>query len=72
MKWREVLVFHINLTFEKFLLINIEGIRMKQFCIKYNIKWVGNDLNFMIEFYEKVAKMSQIIQTCDFFHGQTV
>ena len=32
------LVLNINLTFEKFLLINIEGIVMKQFCIKYNIK----------------------------------
>ena len=26
------------------------------------VKRLGNDLNFIIEFYEKVAKMSQIIQ----------
>ena len=36
------------------------------------VKRFGNDLNFMIEFYEKVSKMTQIIHICEFKRGQPV
>ena len=36
------------------------------------VKRLGNYFNFMVEFYAKVSKMSQIMHICEFFGEQPV
>ena len=58
--------------YKKFFQEMFDSIPIKALCKISAVERFGKDLNFMIEFYEKVQKMSQIIHICEFFREQPV
>ena len=49
-----------------------DSMPIKALCKISAVKRFGNDLNFMIDFNVKIAKMSQFIHICEFFRGRSV
>ena len=66
------IIFQDTNWYKKFFQEMFDSIPIKALCKISAVKRFGKDLNFMIEFYEKVQKMSQIIHICEFFRGQPV
>ena len=67
-----IIIFQDTNWYKKSFQDTIYTIPIKELCKISAVKRYGNCFNFMNDVDEKVAKMSQIIQTCDFFRGQTV